>query len=164
MSTDTIGPPPEQLARGRWDKPENSRTTQRVAYRRVHPFESLQHQGKISEGCKLAADKLMLHWAGAQGLRTGSDRGMSADDSVEYPQVYHGQKLAEMRAVVGHEPTWQGLIQITEESATLEEIGRQWLGARQRGQAYIAGLAMIRMALDRLAEHYGMCTSFHRRR
>jgi len=160
---DTGRPTASQLKASVWETPHRDQKTNRVAYRKLHPFEALHQQGKISEGCWLAADKLLKHFIGSTGVNVGDGTGINPSDAVEYPHIYHGQKLAEMRKIVGNPRTWDALISVAEETSTLEQIGRSWLGCKQRGQAHIAGLALVRGGLETLMHHYGLDTSYHAR-
>jgi len=161
---DTIGPTPEQLAkvhRSRWERPEISQTVKRVAFSRLDMFEGLHKVGRISDACLSASKKLTLHYMGAQGVNVGSGDGGSGDLDREFPRTYHAQKLAQIRSLVDNARQWDVLCQAVEETANLESIGREWLGCRQRGQAYIAGLSLLRMGLETIAEAFGMTNHFH---
>jgi len=160
---DTGRPTPSQLKSGQWEAPHRDQKTNRVAYRKLHPFEALHQSGKLGDGCKLAADKLLTHFIGSTGVNVGDGTGLNPSDMVEFPHIYHGQILAQMRKVVSHPRTWDALISICDETGNIEEIGRSWTGAKQRGQAYAAGLALIRSGLERLMYHYGLDTSYHAR-
>lgn len=161
---DTIAPTPELLRKGgTWERPTTDQRTNRVAYRKLSTFESLHQSGKLSDGAKLASDKLTKHIIGATGVNVGSGGGLEPSDMVEYPITYHSQKVAEMRAVVDSPVQWQALVALVEETKTLEQLGAAWLNTGSRPQSYIAGLALVRMGLDTLATHYGMDTSYHAR-
>lgn len=162
---DTITPTPELLRKGgHWERPSTDQKTNRVAYRKLSVFESLHQQGKISDGAKLASDKLTRHLIGATGANVGSgDGGTDTSDMVEVPSIWHGQKVAEMRRVVANADQWSALVDIALEVRDIEAVGRGWMGCKQRGQAYIAGLSLIRLGLERLAQHYGMDVSYHAR-
>lgn len=161
---DTITPTIELLRKGgHWEKPTTDQRTNRVAYRKLSVFESLHQAGKISDGAKLASDKLVKHIIGATGVNVGSGGGLNPSDMVEIPSIYHGQKVAELKAVVDNPDQWGALVKLAEETATLEEIGRQWLGYRKREVSYVAGLALVRLGLDTIARHYGMDSSYHAR-
>lgn len=161
---DTIAPTPELLRKGgHWEAPTTDQRTNRVAYRKLSTFESLHKSGKISDGAKLASDKLVKHLIGSTGVNVGSGGSVDPSEMVEYPVTYHSQKVAEMRAVVGSPVQWAALVATAGETHTLPELGKAWLGTRDRAQSYIAGLALIRMGLDTLATHYGMDTSYHAR-
>jgi hypothetical protein len=161
---DTITPTPEFLSKGgHWEKPTTDQRTNRAAYRKLSVFESLHQAGKISDGAKLASDKLVKHIIGATGVNVGSGGGLNPSDMVEFPAIYHGQKVAEMKAVVDSPVQWAALVAIVEETKTLEQLGAAWLNTGSRPQSYIAGLALIRMGLDTIATHYGMDTGYHAR-
>lgn len=161
---DTIAPTAELLAKGgTWERPTTDQRTNRVAYRKLSVFESLHQAGKISDGAKLASDKLVKHIIGATGVNVGSGGGLEPSDMVEFPAIYHGQKVAELKAVVDSPDQWNALVRTVEETATLEEIGRQWLGYKKREVSYVAGLALVRLGLDTIARHYGMDTGYHAR-
>lgn len=159
---DTITPTPELLRKGgHWEKPHTDQKTARVAYRKLSTFESLHQAGKLSDGAFLAGQKLTKHLIGATGVNVGSGAGLEPSDMVEYPTTYHGQKVAEMKAVVDSDDQWLALVATVDETLTLPQIGSAWLKTRDRAQSYIAGLALVRMGLDTLARHYGMDTSYH---
>lgn len=161
--TDTIGPTPERLAKipkARLQRPELTQTVKRVAYRKLDMFEGLHKSGRISDACLRAGEKLTLHYMGAQGVNVGTGGG-SVDLDREFPQIYHGQMLARIRSTVANARQWDALCQMVEETADLATIGRHWLGCRQRGQAYIAGVALIAMALEKIAQEFGMTNHFH---
>lgn len=162
---DTLAPTPELLSKGgHWERPTTDQRTNRVAYRKLSIFESLHQAGKLSDGAKRAADKLTRHLIGSTGVNVGSgDGGTDTSDMVEVPSIWHGQKVAEMKRVVANASQWSALVDTAMEVRDIEAIGRSWMGCKQRGQAYIAGLSLIRLGLERLSEHYGLDTSYHAR-
>lgn len=162
---DTITPTAELLAKGgTWERPHTDQRTNRVAYRKLSTFEALHQAGKLSDGAKLASDKLTRHLIGATGANVSSGNGgTDISDLVEVPSIWHGQKVAEMKRVVANADQWAALVDTALEVRDVEAIGRGWMGCKQRGQAYIAGLSLIRLGLERLAQHYGMDTSYHAR-
>jgi hypothetical protein len=161
--TDAIAPTPERLAKidkDRLEKPEISPHVKRVAYRSRSPFEVLHADGRISDGCKLAADKLTKHYLGSLGVDVRSGDG-TYDECLEDPRTYHSQMVAQMRDVVGHAAQWNALLALVDETMTLDEIGRHWMGCRTPVQGRIAGLALIRLGLERIEAHYGLSSNFH---
>lgn len=162
---DTLAPTPELLSKGgHWERPTTDQRTNRVAYRKLSTFESLHQSGKLSDGAFLAGQKLTRHMIGATGANVSSGNGgTDTSDFVEYPAIWHGQKVAEMKAVVDSPAQWLALVAVVEETQTLPQIGAAWMGTRDRAQSYIAGLALVRMGLDTLATHYGMDTGYHAR-
>lgn len=161
---ETIAPTPERMAkRDRIELPITDLQTRRAYHRSIHKFEDLYQNGKINEGCFQAGNKLMRHYFGALGINVATGEGPSGEDCLDYPQSYHAQMLAKAKAHVGNCNVWAGLTSSIEESRTLEEIGRDWMGSKQRGQAYIAGLALVSIGLEKLSVLWGFSQSFHSR-
>jgi hypothetical protein len=153
MSSDTIAPTKESLRHAyAYEVPERSQKTERVAYRKLTAFEALERAGRIDREHMHAARKLTMHYMGALGVRVGNGDG-GHDLDGEYPEIYHGQmvRLAWRQVTRAERLALEALVQ---ETSTLEELGRQWLGCRQRGQAHIAGMALVRGGLERLAVHW----------
>jgi len=150
----TIAPTLERLRHGHgFDAPERSQTVHRVAYKAHSPFEALERSGRISHANLLAANKLSRHYHGAMGVNVGSGEG-GTDPDTEFPAIYHGQMVAiAWRQVTAQEK--HALTALIEEAKTVEEIGRQWMSVKDRGRAEMAGRALVRSALDRLAAHWG---------
>lgn len=153
---DALAPTPEFLrkhAGAQIEAPQRDRQTNRVAYRRLTPFESLHKAGRLTDDEFLAGQKLTRHWLGSTGVDVRQGFGAAPDDpdTLDFPTTYHGQKLAEMRRAVGNPRQWGALMALAEEHLALEEIGRAWLKCQQRGQAFIAGLALVKLGLDRIA-------------
>lgn len=135
------------------DAPERSQTVNRVAYKAHSPFEAMERSGRISYANLQAANKLTKHYMGAMGVNVGTGEG-SADPDTEFPEIYHGQMVAlAWRQVTSDER--HALTGLIEEATTVEEIGRRWMGVNDRGRAEMAGRALVRTGLDRLALHWG---------
>jgi hypothetical protein len=135
-----------------YDAPEMSQTTRRVAYKAHTPFEAMRRRKSIDAEHFEAAKKLTKHYEGALGVRVGDGDG-GHDLDAEFPEIYHGQMLVNAwRQVTPDEK--KALKALIEETSTVEDIGRDWLGCRQRGQAHIAGVALVRTGLDRLAIYW----------
>ena len=102
---------------------------------------------------------MTTHHLGSLGVdvSAGNDTG----EPLEYPRAYHGQKLAQARRAIANPRQWDALISLAEERDPIEDIGRRWLGCRQRGQAYIAGLALVSLGLHRLAILWGIAKDYH---
>lgn len=161
---ETICPTRERLSKN--DKilpPEFSQTVKRPAFRKLHKFEELHEAGRINEGCFVAGNKLVTHFYGAQGCDVRLENWSTGAGDPGHAVAAHNADLAEARKTINHPPTWTALMAMVEESNTLEEIGRDWLGCKQRGQAYIAGLALVSMGLERLAVLWGFSQSYHAR-
>lgn len=161
---DTVAPTPERLAKipkQRLLKPETTQTVKRIAYRKLDMFEGLHKSGRISDACMSAAKKLTVHYMGAQGVNVGSGDGGCPDLDREDSRTYHSQKLAQLRQIVDSARQWDALCEMVQETADLERIGRAWLKCRQRGQAYIAGLSLVAMGLETIAQAFGMTDHFH---
>jgi hypothetical protein len=150
---DNMSPTIERLRHAdSYDTPERSQTVNRVAYRVKTPFEALEARGAIGFEHLQAARKLERHYVGAQGVHVGNGDGI-ADPDCEFPQIYHGQQVAAAwRQITADEK--RGLEALIEETATLEQIGRRWMGCKDKGRAIIAGQALITTGLERLAVHW----------
>ena len=161
--TETITPTRERLAKGKIEHPMFDQSTRRPYHRAVHKFEDLYQNGKINEGCFEAGSKLMRHHYGALGINVSSGDGANGQDCMEYPQSYHAQMLAKAQKHVDHADCWAALSAMIEETRTLPEIGEAWLGCRDKARAYIAGLALVSMGLQRLSTLWGFSQSYHDR-
>ena len=160
MSTDTLSPTMERLAKvtTAHRRPSQDQTTKQDAHYIVPVFVALKDRGHISDESYHAAERLARHVDGAwrlsgvtsaYGERTG---GMKDPDLDR--RVMHGQCLKNARTAIDDARSWDALISLIEETSTLETIGRQWLGCKQRGQAYIAGVALVNVGLSRLARYW----------
>jgi hypothetical protein len=169
--TETLSPTPERLRKGdHIEAPEYSPTTRREAYRAKHTFEALYDKGRINEGCKEAGMKLVRHHEGQFGADvrvSESDwRGdRSNDDHYEHASIRHGGYVAEARNHLirraNGKRMWDGLLGVAAGSKNLDDIGTDWLGCKNRGQAYIAGLALISQALEELSVLWGFSQAYH---
>lgn len=161
---EAIAPTPERLAkRDRIEMPIFDQSTKRAYHRSIHKFEDLYQNGKINEGCYQAGNKLMRHYFGALGINVSTGDGASGEDCMEYPQSYHAQMLAKARDHVGNCNVWTALTASIEETKTLEQIGTDWKGNKQRGQAYCLGLALVSIGLEKLSVMWGFSQSYHSR-
>jgi len=107
-----------------------------------------------------AGDRLERHIIGAlhKGHAYGSGRWLDEEESsTEFAVTRHSQECARARNEIGLE-AYAVLEQMVHAQFTElghlavkpEEIGRKWLGCKQRGQAHIAGIAYIKSNLGRL--------------
>lgn len=152
MSYLDISPTQERLRGVSYDKPEISQTVKRPAYRVHSPFEAMYRRGMITTPQFRAGSKLSKHYHGAMGVHVGDGDG-HADPDTEFAQVYHGQQC-EIAAKQLLADQYKAVVHLIEESADLEQIGRDWLHCKQRGQAHIAGRALVITALEVLAIHW----------
>lgn len=159
-----IAPTIERMRKGdRIEVPVFDQTSRRAYHRSIHKFEDLYQNGKINEGCYQAGNKLMRHYYGALGINVSTGEGASGEDCMEYPQSYHAQVLAKARDHVRNHNRWSALLAMVEETRTLPEIGSDWLGGKDKARTYIAGLALVSMALEDLSVHWGFSQSYHDR-
>lgn len=160
--TDTLAPTPERLAKVNTEhrRPTQDREKKQDAHYIVPVFVALRDRGQITEEAYFAAERLSRHIDGAwriagvtsaYGERVGGKKDADLDR-----RVMHGQCLKNARTAIDCPRTWDALISLIEDTSDLEAIGRGWLGCKQRGQAYIAGVALVRTGLDRLARYWQM--------
>lgn len=154
--SDTIGPTPEQLAKGIYEPPAQDRAVNRPAFRRVSAFETLHNRGEI-EYCHLrAAERLVQHVEGSMGydvriLDPWETSGSGRAD--EFPRTRHAKELdAAIAQLLPRE--WSALRSIIHGVKTIEQIGRETTGARRREICRAHGVRIITGGLERLAYHW----------
>lgn len=162
--SETLSPTPERLRKGdRIDAPEYTQAVKRPAYRKLHKFEELHQAGRINDGCFTAGNKLITHYYGAQGCDVRLEDWSTGLGNVGDARAAHAADLAAARRYINNKVSWGALMAVVEESKTLEDIGRDVFQCKQRGQAFIAGLAILSMALEDLAVLWGFSQSYHDR-
>lgn len=154
---DALSPTREQLRRDTYEPPHIDQQTNRRAWRKVTVFENLHNRGEIEYFQLRAAEKLEMHWHGAQGacVAFSEDSGAYNDES-EYPRTWHAQKLAQAQQEL-RPREWLALQDLIMGSS-LEDVGRKW---RSVGTAKIAraqALVLIYEGLDVLGRFWGLAT------
>jgi hypothetical protein len=174
MSTESLTATAQRMARatGRIDHRQRDLKTDRVADRIVPVFELMARRGQITAQQATAGQTYAGYWHGSRrnpGLVgaygdqrwSGTSAGQSATGSLmteEWP-IYCGQQLAASNAAIGDRDMAKVLERIVELDATLEDVGREFLGYKSTQQAMAAGAAVAKIALQRLANFYGYCRS-----
>lgn len=173
---ESIAPTKERFNKGdHIEAPEYSPTKRRLAHRADHKFEYLFKAGRINEGCMQAGMKLVRHYEGSMGsdiritahdwLRVDCDNDQEDDGLTS--RARHAKKLAQAETYMLSRPVctskrmWFGLMDLVKETRSLEDIGQEWMGCKSRSQAYIAGLALISMALEELSMKWGFSQAYH---
>lgn len=152
---DIITPTRERLRHAEdYDAPQVDQRTQRRAYRVLDEFQRLAKADEIDASQYQAAYKWQRHWWGAQGIDVSDGTG-GYDEASEYPISYHGQVLAKAKRELSV-AQWITMANLTNESGSLDHIGRILKGYADRRQARAYGLAVVHGALDRLAVHWGL--------
>jgi len=155
-------------AAGRIDRKDRTQTVDRPADRIVPVFELLSRRGQIEQAEARAGETYATYWHGARrqpGLVgsygeqrwSGTSVGQTAPGSLiteEWP-VYCAGQLSAARAAIGDAMVARLLDRLVEHDATLEDIGRDYIGYKSPQQAMAAGTALTRLALARLAAHWG---------
>lgn len=109
----------------------------------------------------LAGERLERHIIGSlhRGTEYGSGRWLDDEESAtEFAVTRHSQECSRAKLEIG-DRAFQALEQLVNGqfdcnghlATKPEDIGRAWIGCRQRGQAHAAGVAYIKVNLDRLA-------------
>jgi hypothetical protein len=154
--TEAIAPTPERLRKSEFDRPEQSATVQRVAYRAKGPFERLHNRGCLSCEQLRTAQKIDMHHSGAMGVKVGNGDGGMPDLESEYSQTYHAQQLANAAAACLPRQ-WQAIMMLLEvEQMTMAEIGRMFSRHTQKAAAHGAGLEIIQAGLDSIGRMWGI--------
>jgi hypothetical protein len=153
---DALSPTSEQLRRDIYEPPQVDQQTNRRAWRKVSVFENLHNRGELEFFQLRAAEKLEMHWHGAQGacVRFSDETGSGFGEESEFPRTWHAQKLAQAQERL-RPREWLALQDIIL-GATLEDVGRKW---RSVGTAKIAraqGLVLVVEGLEVLGHYWGL--------
>jgi hypothetical protein len=161
-----IEPTPERVrkSRDRYVPPQISRTTNRRAGHIKSIWRALDKY--LTDDEIRAGEKLEMHMIGAvhRGLAYGSGRYIDDEESrTEFAVTRHNQERERARRTVGTR-AFDALEQMVNAqfnetghlATSPEDIGRAWLGCRQRGQAHIAGIAYIKIHLGLLVTMWGI--------
>jgi hypothetical protein len=152
----------------RVDKRQRDFKVARDADRIVPCFEAMARRGHITTEEATAGQTFAHHWHGARrtsGLVggygeqrwSGTSAGQASGARLqgeEWP-VHCAQELQRAKLAIGDVEMAKTLERIVEMDATLEDIGRAFLNCRSPQQAMAAGAAIAKVALQRLAHHYG---------
>lgn len=144
------------------------RNVARAADRIVPVFEFMRRRGQITQEEASAGVTYAGYWHGARRVPglvsaygqqrwSGTTAGQSDTASLlteEWP-IYCAQKLHDAKAAIGDKALTDVLDRVIEQDATLESVGREFLGSKSPPQAMSAGAAIVKVALRRLAIHYG---------
>ena len=158
MTTATIHPTPERMAKGAWLKPETSQTVKRQYHRSLDLFDRLYNKGDLDQAQYAAALKLRKHYEGGldRDVRESDDSSGELNDLDGIPaRTYHSAKIAEARRNVPDE-AWRILEMGLLGCEHLEDLGRfvfrivNEKTARRRARAAIAD------GLDILALLWGL--------
>ena len=151
----TIEPTKEWIDRhvGRLEAPHRDQKINRVAYRKLSPFETLFRNDDIDREQMDAAQRLTKHWLGSQGVDVRDSVGGS--EGFEFATTVHSREFAEARLAVEISQQWDALMTCLDESGTPETIGRTWKRVACRKQARAYGVSLIVFGLERLARHWG---------
>lgn len=155
---EVIAPTPERLRHANaYLPPEQSQTASRAYTKLLDPFELLFARGRLASEQMAAARKLQRHFWGQMGVdvRSSDEPSGHCADVCEYPQTYHAQKLAEAERVVTVQ-MWRGLSILLAETGTVETVGRDVCGLRDRTCASAAGMKLVTNGLDMLVRHWGL--------
>jgi hypothetical protein len=163
MEDAALSPTLEQLKRDEYIPPEVNQHTHRRAWRRVTVFENLFNRGEIEMFQLRAAQKVEMHFHGAQGADVRfTDESSGYNDDCEYPRTWHAQKLAQAQAQL-RPREWLALIDIIM-GASLEEVGRKWRAVGKREIARAQGLVLVSEGLDVLGSFWGLSNEKKTRR
>lgn len=120
-----------------------------------------------------AGERLEHHIIGSvyRGHAYGSGQYLDEEEGrTEFAVTRHNQECALAKAEIGalaFQAFEEMIMAQFDENGHLamkpEHIGRRWLGCRQRGQAHIAGIAYIKLHLQRLARMWELQQSTRRR-
>lgn len=154
---DALSPTREQLRHDTYEPPRIDQQTSRRAWRKVTVFENLHNRGEIEYFQLRAAEKLEMHWHGAQGacVAFSEDSGAAGEDS-EYPRTWHAQKLSQAQDQL-RPREWLALQDIIM-GASLEDVGRKWRAVGRREIARAQALVLVSEGLDVLGRYWGLAT------
>lgn len=155
MSSDDIGPTREWQAKTRHVKPEVSRDKDRRAYRRVSMVETLFNRGELEYAHLRAAERLARHMEGALGydVRGLDPAEISGGASTEFPRTRHANELEDAKRQITPRE-FSALQMLILELGTVESIGRQFYGARDKAISRARGVGLVVGGLERLALHW----------
>lgn len=154
---DALSPTREQLRHDTYEPPHIDQQTNRRAWRKLSVFETLHNRGEIEYFHLRAAEKLEMHWHGAQGacVSFSEDSGAYNDES-EYPRTWHAQKLAQAQEQL-RPREWLALQDIIM-GASLEDVGRKWRAVGTATIARAQALVLVYEGLDVLGRYWGLAS------
>lgn len=155
MEDAALSPTREQLRRDEYVPPEINQQIHRRAWRKVSVFENLHTRGEIEMFQKRAAEKLEMHFHGAQGADVRfTDEASGYNEDCEYPRTWHAQKLSQAQSQL-RPKEWLALIDIIM-GASVEDVGRKWRAVGTAKIARAQGLVLVSEGLDVLGEFWGL--------
>lgn len=167
-----VHPTRERLrhARHSVESPAIDRKQDRRAWRIVSLVETLFRGDRISEPSYRAFKRFETDWQHARFVpsrvcRYGASSGSTpahqmAEDAMDGAEMqaerrlFAAEKALAAQAAVGGQPLQALMMLVADDDMTIEEIGRCLSGYGGKMQAQAAGLTYIRIALDRLQQHY----------
>jgi len=123
---DSISPTIEQLRRDTYEAPQRDQKHNRIAYKKLSPFETLLQRDEIDGNQLLAAQKFEGHYWGALGYDVRRGEG-STHEPLEYPQFYHGEMLATAKRILMLPQLYETLESQVTENMSLVELGHNIL-------------------------------------
>jgi len=152
--TETLSPTPERLNKSRFETPSTDQKVKRDAYRAMSIFQSLYASGKLSSEELYASEHLERHYWGAMGAKVGDKGSGEVSDNHQPAITVHNAALDAMSKLIDCPMTWRALVDTVEERATPQDIGRRLLPeCGNRPQSFIAGLAIIKLGLRKIANY-----------
>ena len=157
--------PEAHRARVDYDGPISDQKKRREAGRIKDLALQCYQREQISEPQYRAAWKLYMHLVGREGARVHYDDEMASplNTDTEYPQIYHGQKIAAARAAVASSQTWivlEMFVGATPQPdgtpAKLADIGSAASGLKCPKMARGYALGVVGAGLDVLVKHWGL--------
>jgi hypothetical protein len=155
-------------AKGRTDFRQRDLRVNRPADRIVPVFELMRRRDQITSEEFQAGEQFANYWYGARrtpglvgsyGDQRWSGTSVGQADAsqliLEERPIHCAQQLAEARNAIGQGQLYDALERIVIADATLEDVGREFINYSGAKQCQAAGVAMIKCALQRLANHYG---------
>lgn len=157
MTTDTITPTPEWMAKHRHQAAHEDQRTKTTCYRRVSLAQETLDRGDITREQFDAAERFHRIWHGSQGADVRTDFGGTPYDP-DYPaQEAMSSDLAYARGKIRLKPMWDALEAFCVFETSLHDIGRQYAsGKASRALARASGLTLVSIGLDLLADAWGI--------
>lgn len=158
MTTATILPTPERLAKGAWLRPEISQTVSRQYHRGLDLFDRLFNRGDLDHDQYVAALKLRKHYEGGLGrdVRESDDCTGELRDLDGIPaRTYHSAKIAEAKQHV--EPqAWRIMEFALLGCERLDDLGRFVFRVANEKKARHQARKALQDGLDILAILWGL--------
>lgn len=155
---ETLSPTQQRMKRAQYgvEGKYQSQTTDRRAHKIVSAIDHHVKHGDFEEHEAHAAAKLYMHFFGALGHKV-CEPPPDYQEALEYGRTYHAQMLALAQDAVTVHRVWQALIDVlVEETKTARDIGITWRGSKNDKTARRDGVAMLKVGLESLAEHWDL--------